>query len=149
MICVDSSVAVKWIVEEPDSPMAIRLYSVAFARGHHFIAPYLLPFEISNVLRRRSVRSGLPLEEAHRLFEDFLGIGVELVYDTIFHQQALTLAAEFNLPASYDAHYLALARREVCDFWTADKRLLNALRGRMPFVRDLATLTDDAIPPAT
>ena len=36
-----------------------------------------------------------------------------------------------------DAHYLALAERENCEFWTADTRLLNALKGNLPWVRKL------------
>jgi hypothetical protein len=36
---------------------------------------------------------------------------------------------QFSLPATYDAHYLALAERENCEFWTADTRLFNAIKG--------------------
>lgn len=149
MICVDASVAVKWIVNEPDSPSAARLLSLANDRGHRLIAPNLLPFEVSNILRQQCIRVGLSLDEARRRFAEYLSYGVELIYDPEFHDRALVLASIFNLPASYDAHYLALCQREGCDFWTADRRLLNTLRGRLPFVRDLATLTDEAIQPAT
>ena len=34
----------------------------------------------------------------------------------------------FNLPATYDAHYLALAEWMEIDLWTADARLVNALK---------------------
>ena len=36
-----------------------------------------------------------------------------------------------------DAHYLALAERENCEFWTADTRLLNAINGKLPWVHKL------------
>lgn len=36
---------------------------------------------------------------------------------------AFELVNQFNLPASYDAHYLALAQHLNCDFYTGDKRL--------------------------
>jgi predicted nucleic acid-binding protein len=31
--------------------------------------------------------------------------------------------------SAYDSYYLALAQVLECDFWTADKRLFNALQG--------------------
>lgn len=33
---------------------------------------------------------------------------------------AWRLAAEFNLPSTYDVTYLALARLERCELWTSD-----------------------------
>ncbi len=38
---------------------------------------------------------------------------------------------------SYDAHYLALAEHLGCEFWTADKRLHNAVHEKLPWVRGL------------
>ena len=51
------------------------------------------------------------------------------------HRTALTIAATYDLPAAYDAHYLALAQILGCDFWTGDGTLINTLRGRLAFVR--------------
>ncbi len=34
----------------------------------------------------------------------------------------------YNLPATYDAHYLALAEWMEIDLWTADMRLVNSLK---------------------
>jgi predicted nucleic acid-binding protein len=47
-------------------------------------------------------------------------------------------AAVVALPAAYDAHYLALAEREQCEFWTADTRFLRAIDGKLPWVHPLA-----------
>ena len=41
---------------------------------------------------------------------------------------AYEIAGRFNLPRSYDAQYLALAERLACDFWTADRTLVNSLQ---------------------
>jgi predicted nucleic acid-binding protein len=40
-----------------------------------------------------------------------------------------------GLAASYDANYVELARRLGCSLWTDDRELLQALRGRLSFVR--------------
>ena len=46
-----------------------------------------------------------------------------------------SLAARFNRPAAYDAHYLALAEMMNCEFWTADRRLFNVVKDELPWVR--------------
>ncbi len=47
----------------------------------------------------------------------------------------MELAERFRRPATYDPHYLALAEREGCEFWTADERLWNAVKADLPWVR--------------
>lgn len=39
----------------------------------------------------------------------------------------MQLARQFNLPAAYDAHYLALAERLEAELWTLDRKLFNAV----------------------
>jgi predicted nucleic acid-binding protein len=51
------------------------------------------------------------------------------------HWRAMDLAERFSLPAVYDAHYLALAERLGGEFWTADRRLVEAVQGALPWVR--------------
>ncbi|HAG99010.1 MAG TPA: PIN domain nuclease, partial [Ktedonobacter sp.] len=48
---------------------------------------------------------------------------------------AIEFAHRFHLPATYDAHYLALAQREQCEFWTADARLWNTVKNELNWVR--------------
>jgi len=51
------------------------------------------------------------------------------------HRRALQLADTYNLPAAYDAHYLALAEAFGCELWTDDQRLLRRVGGALDFVR--------------
>jgi predicted nucleic acid-binding protein len=39
------------------------------------------------------------------------------------------------LATVYDATYLALAELRRCEFWTADERLLNRVKGTLSFVK--------------
>jgi len=48
------------------------------------------------------------------------------------------LATHFNRPTAYDAHYLALAEMLGCEFWTADRRLYNAVKEELPWVKWLS-----------
>ena len=56
MICVDASVAAKWILPEEHSARALALVTTAARAGEAIVAPPLMPFEIANILRRRIVR---------------------------------------------------------------------------------------------
>jgi predicted nucleic acid-binding protein len=60
---------------------------------------------------------------------------IELHDETGLHQRAVEIAARFNLPAAYDAHYLALAERLGAGFYTGDARLARAVGGELPWVR--------------
>lgn len=83
------------------------------------------------------------LEQAHALRQR-MGAAEECVDSTLtfpdLHERAWNLAAEPNRPTAYDAPYLALAEILVCEFWTADKRLYQAVQSRLPWVCWLGTL---------
>ena len=53
MICVDASVAVKWLLNEERSDRARALYLAALLAGEPIVAPVLLPLEVTNILRQR------------------------------------------------------------------------------------------------
>lgn len=57
--------------------------------------------------------------------------------DIQLHQQALKIATTYRLPATYDAHYLALAERLNIELWTADRRLFNAVHSSLIWVKML------------
>jgi predicted nucleic acid-binding protein len=49
--------------------------------------------------------------------------------------RSIKLAHLFGVPAAYDAHYLALAEQQNCEYWTADTRLWNTVKGRLSWIR--------------
>lgn len=141
MICVDASVAAKWIFTEELAEPAEALYLRAITAGERIVAPPLLPIEITNIIRQRMRRSKEPeqvplsLSEAATALRLFLSFPVELTMPSELHRRALELSDTCGLPAVYDAHYLALAQMLDCEFWTADQKFVNALEGKHPFVR--------------
>ncbi len=60
--------------------------------------------------------------------------------------RAIELAEQYSLPATYDAHYLALAERNQCEYWTADTRLWNAIAGKLNWVYLLGDYSARAAP---
>lgn len=138
MICVDACLAVKWVLEEADTPRATALYRATLLAGESIVAPPLLPIEATNILRQRMRRqSPLPLEDGLRLLDQFLTFAVTLYNPAGLHRRALEIAATHEFSATYDAHYVALAQTVGCDLWTADQRLLRELGGRLSFVRGI------------
>ena len=139
MICLDASVAVKLLLPEEWSDWAVALYNAAIQADEPIVAPPLLPIEVTNILWQRTrVPVGIRRLEALGQLERFLASAIEIHNPPDLHQHALMFAAAFELPATYDAHYLALAEHFGCPLWTADQRLLRAVGGRLPFVRAIS-----------
>jgi predicted nucleic acid-binding protein len=135
MICVDSSVVVKWLVPEDRSDQARALRRAAARSEDRLVAPVLLALEVNNVLLKKTCRlDPISSVTAATLLDRFLSSEIHLQDPAALHQDALILALDFELPAIYDAYYLALAIEARCSFWTDDQRLLRALNGRLPFV---------------
>lgn len=80
-------------------------------------------------------REGLSLELARECFREFQDYPVLLTVVEDLYDRALVIADRYNLPAAYDAIYVALAMIRGENLWTDDHRLLNALGGRLPFVK--------------
>ncbi len=134
-VVVDASLALKWVLEEPYSSQAEALLEAWSAAGVYPVAPTLLSYEAANVLHRRAARGGITAEDATRALNDLLHMGVRLEHDPSTVVRAFHLARQLGLPAAYDAQYLAVAEREGCECWTADERLWNAVKERLPWVR--------------
>ena len=141
MICIDASVAAKWILPEEHSDKALALYTASIEAGEPLIAPPLLPIEVTNILRQRMVRDGLSLVDASTLLTTFLRFPLSYAAPDGLYLRALELAATHDLPAVYDAYYLALAEHFACLLWTADQRLLRAVQARLPYVHGISDYT--------
>jgi predicted nucleic acid-binding protein len=138
MICVDASVAVKWVLDEERSDRAKALFRATERAGRDIVAPTLLPLEVTNILRQRTrAANGLALEAAIRILDRFLALPIAIHAPDDLHRRALALAHAFDLPAAYDARYLALAEHFGCDLWTDDERLFRRVERSLPFIRRL------------
>jgi predicted nucleic acid-binding protein len=137
VVVVDASLALKWVLAEPDSNTAVILLNKWTDKGISVIAPALFTNEVTNILYRQVVAGKLTYEEAKQGLIDLFSIGVLLkfsLYEDI-SIQAMEFAHQLKLPATYDVHYLALALDENCECWTADKRLWNIVKGKFSWVR--------------
>lgn len=135
VVVVDASLAVLLLVPEVDSTRAWTLMEQWAAVGIRRLAPTLIWAEVTNALRKRVVRHDMTLEEALQAWEGIWRFNIMAEDFNTLCPLALTMAHGLGLSAVYDAVYLALAQNLGCEFWTADERLYNAVRDRLPWVR--------------
>lgn len=147
-VVVDASLALKWVLAESDSSIAIALLARWNTEGIEVIAPALFAYEATNILYRQVVTGKLTFNETKKLFTKLFSIGIALDFSHYndISTQAMEFSHRFGLPAAYDAHYLALAERNQCEYWTADTQLWNAIAGKINWVRLLGDYSARAAP---
>ena len=145
VVVVDSSIAISWLLEDSNSHVAQELLDEWIDNEIIILAPALLAYEVTNIIHQNARRGEIRLERAREILTGFFE--TEITFDKAqsdsMSQRALELAHQFSLPATYDAYFLALAEREECELWTEDKRLKNAVKGKLPSVRSLEDYTPD------
>ena len=120
MLVVDASVAVKWVVREPDSDAAAAL------RREQLIAPVLWLAEAANVLWRRVRIGDITADEARARLSELTEAPVASFPMEPHLDRALQLASELAHPI-YDCLYLALALHHDTHVITADARFAAAV----------------------
>jgi predicted nucleic acid-binding protein len=136
---VDSSVAFKWEVPEPNSDKALKLRADYENGTHELLAPDVFTIEVGHALTRAERQKRIPV-----------GTAVPLLADVLQKLPALNVSLPFLLRAAdisskervgiYDCLYVALAEREQCEFVTADDKLINRLQPTFPFIVALLSL---------
>lgn len=98
----------------------------------------MLPSEVANIIRQRLRRGELEPGAARAILTSFLALPIAFLTPETLYDRALMLAHEYDLPAIYDAQYVALAELLGATLWTADQRLLRSLAGGLPFVHAIS-----------
>lgn len=135
LACVDASLVVRVLVPGQYSDRALDALAGWQEDGTQLVAPALLAFEVTSVLRRLVHLRELTAEEGDQALEGFLRLDVRLLSRRGIFPLAWRLARELNQPRAYDVSYLAVGLLLGCEFWTADERLYNIAGKRYPFVR--------------
>ncbi len=140
VVVIDTSIVIKWILSEPDTQAAKMLLVNWSNKKVTILAPALLAYEVANVLYQNVRRDAITLERAREALAKILDMGLLLDSSQAsdIGKRSIELASQFHLPATYDAHYLALAQREGCELWTADTRLWKAVHNYLPWVHNLS-----------
>lgn len=135
VVVVDANIAIKWILIETDSEIAKAMLAEWKKKKMVIYVPTLLTYEVTNILYRE-VRAGKITSQTAINGINIILRAVSPVYsrNSALNLRAMALAKHFGLPATYDAHYLALAERKDCPFWTADARMWKVVKDQFGWV---------------
>jgi predicted nucleic acid-binding protein len=139
MYVLDSSVALKWFLGEPDSDKALRLRDDARAAVHELLAPDFFPVEVTHAITRAERQGRITPAEGSSFVTDLLAELPDLHPSLPLLPRAYVLSSLFR-QGVYDCIYVALAEREGCELVTADDKLVKNLRVTFPFVVSLASM---------
>lgn len=135
LICLDASFVVRYLSQNNEDSIYYQKLQEWQENNYSLIAPTLIMYEVANAFHRAVVAEQIIQTEAEDLLEEALALGIRFYGDQELHKDALKLANLFRLPATYDAHYLALANRLNVELWTADRRLFKAVSGSLSWVK--------------
>jgi predicted nucleic acid-binding protein len=131
LVIIDASVAVKAILPNPLQDHCLALVQTFIEVQP--AAPALWAYETTSAIAKSVHFGAITEKEAHQALGNLDGLGVRLfVADAEQNLSAFKWTCQLKRASAYDSTYLVLARTLECDFWTADKRLFNALQGNRP-----------------
>jgi predicted nucleic acid-binding protein len=123
---IDASIAIKAILPNPLQGHCRALVQT-FADVQP-VAPALWVYETTSAISKAVHFEQLTENEGRRALEQVDALGVQLfVSDLEQNRIAFGWTLELRRGSAYDSFYLVLAQALDCDFWTADKKLFNAL----------------------
>jgi predicted nucleic acid-binding protein len=132
-VCVDASLVVRLLLG-PQSQEIRSLWEQWDQEHLDPAAPSLIYYEVSNALYQYERHGKLSADTVSEAFDVALGLPIRLYSDPALHLRAVQIARRFTLPASYDAHYLALAEHLGTDLWTCDARLVKKVGADLSWV---------------
>ena len=136
---LDSSVALKWVLPEPDSAKAIRLRDESKNGIHELLAPDIFAPEVANGLVSAERQGRIKIGESAIFLLDVFRTApaIHATPPLLLRSMALAIATR---RAVYDCVYLALAEAEGCELVTADDQFARGLRVSYPFIVSLVDL---------
>jgi len=127
-LVVDASVVLVTILPHPYQEHGWRFWQHWQQQPQPLLAPHLWVAEVTSGLRRAVWERILTEEEAEAALRDLLELPLTLASDSEIAVQALNWAGRLQQKRAYDAFYVALADLHQAVLWSADRRLVEALR---------------------
>lgn len=121
---VDASVALKWVLKEPDSGSARRLRDDFKRSVHDLLAPDTFVAEVGHALTRAERKGIIQPPMAEAFFGDILSTPPDFHPFVLLMPRAMELSSKMRIGV-YDSLYIALCEREKSQVITADQRILS------------------------
>jgi len=127
LLVIDASAAVKAVLPNP-----LQAHCLALVQSFVDMqpaAPALWAYETTSAIAKAVHFGEITEKEAHQILQKLNSLGVRLfIADAEQNLATFEWTLRLKRASAYDSYYLVLAQALECDFWTADKRLFNALQ---------------------
>lgn len=133
-VAIDASFLLKILLPEDKSERAEELWKGWIEDSIKVIAPTLIVFEVSSVLRNKIYRGILENGDARELINQIKSLDMTLVYTEELLDSALEIGSILNAPSLYDSFYIALSKFLDIPLWTSDIKLYNSAKEKFPFI---------------
>ena len=136
---LDSCVAVKWVLPEVDSSLAIQFRDDYHNTVHELIAPEVFHIEIGHALTRAERQLRINPPDGWIGWRTIMSDCPKLLPSLALMPRAYEISSTMRV-GIYDCLYVALAEREGCELVTTDDKLIRNLQGLFPFIISLDSL---------
>lgn len=133
-VVIDASTAAKWQLSDESEAEQARAMLHDYAVEHiAFVAPQIWHYEIANIFNKAISTQRLTEEEGQHAFQALQALEIEFV-EFPSPADAYRLARQYRRSV-YDSFYLATAQTNHVELWTGDRKLYNAVKARLSFVK--------------
>jgi predicted nucleic acid-binding protein len=129
---IDASIVLSALFPDEHQPEAQGVLRDHVSGRVRLSAPSLLEYEVTNAVVQAVRQERIEEEEGQAVLEAFEELGIAI--EPVSWREIVPLAQQFTRSA-YDAAYLALAERRGDLLVTGDRRLYNAVRESLDWVR--------------
>ena len=132
-VAIDASFLLKLLLPEDSSDQVEHQWRNWIENSVEVIAPTLIMFEASSVLRNKVFRGILDDVDAMEMIDRIRHLDLSLIYAQELIELAWGIGAILKASTLYDCFYLAVAKLFKVPFWTSDKKLYKSAKKEFPF----------------
>ncbi len=133
-VAIDASFLLKLLLPEDKSNEVEEQWKKWIEDSLEVIAPTLIIFEVSSVLRNKVYRGILIEDDAREIINQLKYFDITLIYTEDLLDIAWEFSSILETPVLYDCFYIALSKFLKIPLWTADKKLYNSAKRKFPFI---------------
>lgn len=136
-VAIDASFLLKLLLPEDKSNEIEGHWKKWIKNSVEVVAPTLIIFEVSSVLRNKVYRGILVEDDTRNIINQLKYFDITLIYTEDLLDMAWEIGSILNTSTLYDCFYIALAKFFDIPLWTADKKLFNSAKRNFPFINHI------------
>ncbi len=143
-IILDTSVVIKWFLRDEDDVDVSDMLFEDFRNKKILVSePYLIDYELSNVISLAVKRNRISLDDGAELIDKFHSLPIIKHTFTIENTiQVFHNSLNLNI-SSYDSYYVTLSEYFNAPFYTADISLVKKCFGVIKNIKELSSYKKD------